>query len=83
MAKSSETYVRCQDCSNAIFMQWFDNPVVAYCFERRDRQVAQSERLCTFYKPSGNSHPEVAHFDCYENGQTDELIHNALRKRNL
>lgn len=47
-------------------MQWYDNPVIALCHEQDERFVAASRRLCKGFVPSGNSHPDIQHFDHYD-----------------
>lgn len=67
-------YVTCIQCSNARFMRWFENPVIAYCNEEHERMVAESQRICPLFKPSGNPNPDIIHFDHYEDNQLDGII---------
>ena len=55
-------------------MQWFQNPVVAYCRERCERVVAEAPRYCPTFAPSGIQNPEIHHFDHYELNQIDDII---------
>jgi hypothetical protein len=50
-------------------MQWFTNPVVAFCSEMGERQVAATQRKCKLFQPSGIKNPPIEHFDHYEPGQ--------------
>jgi hypothetical protein len=79
MLQSSNTekekvLVHCLECAHGVFMQWFDNPVVAYCRETEERQVAMSPRLCPNYRRSLAAEPEIHHFDCYAEGQLESVI---------
>ena len=65
MAKKSTTLIRCIDCKNADFMQWFDNPIIAHCHEYEERMVAESKHLCADFIPSGVKSPVIQHFDHY------------------
>lgn len=80
MAKPTSTFINCLECKNGIFMQWFENPIIAYCCDRRERMVAQAPRTCPFFKPSGITDPEIHHFDTYENHQIDALIAQKAKK---
>ena len=68
--------ITCLACKNGVFMQWFKNPVVAYCRDREERVVAEAPRYCRAFEPSGNPNPEIHHFDRYELHQIDDLIPN-------
>jgi len=49
-------------------MQWFENPIIAVCGETRERQVAQTNRLCkSFVRASDDEMPALQHFDSYDN----------------
>lgn len=77
---AQKSFVKCLDCTHGIFMQWFQNPIIVYCKIREERTVAQTSRICRDFNPSGNLHPEVIHFDHYEEGQTDPIIKEAKRR---
>ena len=47
-------------------MQWFTNPIIAYCHTLKQKQVAESRRICKHFVPSGNPEPEIVHYDHYE-----------------
>lgn len=64
--KENEEFIRCIDCIHGTFMQWFENPIIADCNALNERMVAQSRRLCKEFEPSGNSNPEITHYDHYE-----------------
>lgn len=53
------------DCQWATLMQWFENPVVAQCEKKGDRQVAATRRFCKEFKRRGDK-PEIQHFDSYD-----------------
>ena len=74
MAKSNPDFVCCLECRNGIFMQWFSNPIVAYCRELRERVVAQAPRNCSFFMPSGIENPEIRHFDSYQKRQVEDYL---------
>jgi hypothetical protein len=81
MAKNNtqeKTYVSCLHCAHAQFMRWFNNPIIAYCFEEHTRTVAESQRICSLFKPSGNPNPEITHFDHYEEGQFESIIDDVI-----
>ena len=72
MASSKENqrhYVQCIHCKKtASLMQWFENPIIAVCGETRERQVAQTNRLCkSFVRASDDEMPALQHFDSYDN----------------
>ena len=69
-----KTYVSCLHCAHAQFMQWFNNPIVAYCYEEHTRMVAETQRICSLFKPSGNPNPEITHFDHSEENQLEGII---------
>jgi hypothetical protein len=56
------------NCKWAELMQWFENPVVAHCFKRKDRQVAATRRLCKEYTERGTE-PVITHYDSYEESE--------------
>lgn len=59
--------IRCIECANGKFMQWFDNPVVCECSIRTViRFVANARKICSDFKPSNNPNPEITHYDTYE-----------------
>ncbi|MBP3830156.1 MAG: hypothetical protein IJK15_06055 [Bacteroidaceae bacterium] len=53
-------------------MQWFENPVIAYCSQTDQRQVAASRRICKMFAESGIENPEIKHFDHYEKSKFNE-----------
>ena len=59
------TMVRCIDCKNGEFMQWFQNPIICQCNILDERMVAEAQRLCGFFTQS-NKAPEVKHYDKYD-----------------
>lgn len=77
MAQSSNAekgFVHCLECTHGVFMQWFDNPVVAYCRETNERQVAAASRICPNFRRSHVAAPDIHHFDCYAKGQLESVI---------
>ena len=58
--------VYCLRCKNAIFMQWFQNPIIAQCNIHNERFVANAHRICGDFLPSNNPNPDIQHFDSYE-----------------
>ena len=65
-------FVQCIRCQHATFMQWFENPVIAYCSQTDQRQVAASRRICKMFAESGIENPEIKHFDHYEKSKFNE-----------
>jgi len=65
-SNNEKKFVQCITCKHGEFMQWFQNPVIAYCHLREEKMVATSRRLCPLYSPSGQQEPEIKHFDHYE-----------------
>ncbi|MCR4994474.1 MAG: hypothetical protein K6A32_03710 [Bacteroidales bacterium] len=57
---------RCITCKNGRFMQWMENPVIAYCNILRERFVAECDRQCKFYTPTTSESKEIIHYDHYE-----------------
>ena len=46
-------------------MQWFENPIIANCKKKDDRQVAATKRLCKeFAERTGEA--DIKHFSSYE-----------------
>lgn len=77
MAKTVNTnreFVSCLDCANGVFMQWFNNPIIAYCKKREERMVAESLRICPLFKQSLVLEREITHFDDYIEGQVLPII---------
>ncbi len=70
---TEKEFVSCVSCARAILMQWFQNPIVAFCKEKQERVVAQSRRVCSDFEPNPDPSPEVRHFDCYDDHQVDFL----------
>ena len=62
--KNEET-VQCLHCRFATYKQWFQNPVVALCSVRGDKQVAATKRVCKYYKERPDE-PVIEHFDSYD-----------------
>ena len=60
-----DSFVTCMTCKWATLMQWFENPVVAQCTAKGDRQVAASRRICKEYKKRQDA-PQIQHFDSYQ-----------------
>lgn len=52
-------------CKWAELMQWYQNPVVAQCTKRGDRQVAATRRICKEYAHR-TTEPTITHFDHYD-----------------
>lgn len=70
MAKNQDhNFVRCLNCKHATFMQWYENPVVAYCSVAKERLVANSKRVCKMFVESGVTHPQIEHHDDYREEQ--------------
>lgn len=44
--KDEETLVSCMDCTQATLMQWGNDPIIAECKARKDREVARFKRFC-------------------------------------
>lgn len=40
---------RCIDCKHSDLMQWFNNPVIAFCRVRKERLVARALIVCRAY----------------------------------
>ena len=74
MAKSEKEFICCLECKHGIYMQWFENPIVAYCRELHERVVAQAPRNCALFKPSLIENPEIHHFDRYEKRQVEVFL---------
>lgn len=50
MGKKKEiSYNKCYDCSNAILMQYSDDPIVAECKVNHERQVASTLLPCPHF----------------------------------
>ena len=69
------------NCKNATFMQWYENPVVAYCSVLKERLVANSKRVCKMYAASGVANPQIEHHDDYHEEQ--ESIRRAFYVGNM
>ncbi len=65
MAQKQETFVKCMDCKWADLMQWFENPIVAQCNKRNERQVAATRRICKEYAER-TTEATITHYDHYE-----------------
>lgn len=74
MAKTDKDFICCLECKHGIFMQWYQNPIVAYCREFHERMVAQAPRTCPLFKPSGIENLEIHHFDRYEKHQAEDFL---------
>ncbi len=59
-------FVKCLDCRHGSFMQWYENPIVAYCDVFKERSVASSRRLCKMFVPSHVAQPKITHYDSYD-----------------
>ncbi|MGM9674690.1 MAG: hypothetical protein ACI3X9_04390 [Bacteroidaceae bacterium] len=62
---NQDPFVSCMECRWATLMQWYENPVVAQCAVKGDRQVAASRRICKEYKKRADK-PQIQHFDSYQ-----------------
>lgn len=63
--QNQSSSVQCIDCQWAKLMQWFENPVIALCERRDERQVAATRRFCKdFIKRT--TQPTIQHFDSYD-----------------
>lgn len=71
---NDKDFVCCMSCSRGIFMQWYENPIIAYCRVKKERMVAESRRICQSFSPTVDANPEIHHFDTYEEGQLSFLI---------
>lgn len=67
MMRKQRELIRCVDCKYAQLMQWWDNPVIAQCTLRDEREVAMSRRLCASYEPS-NKPKNIQHLTSYGHG---------------
>ena len=38
--------------------------------------VAETQRICSLFKPSGNPNPGITHFDHYEENQLEGIIND-------
>jgi len=65
MAERSKGMVRCIECSNGKYMQWFRNPVICQCSIYREKFVAEAKRLCDEYTKRTNTKVEITHYDHY------------------
>lgn len=68
---SEREFVRCMECRHATFMQWYENPIVANCSQLGERTVAQSNRVCKLFAPSGTAHPAVTHYENYDEARAN------------
>ncbi len=64
MAQNPE-FVQCIQCKWATYKQWFNNPVVATCGIRGDKQVAATKRICREYRERLGA-PQIEHLDSYD-----------------
>lgn len=69
MATNYTGLISCRNCAHASFMQWFNNPVIAYCDAREERMVADSVHLCNMYVYRNNADREITHYDHYDISQ--------------
>lgn len=65
-APTNTILVSCRNCAHATFMQWFKNPVIAYCDAFDERMVADSQHRCKLFEYRDNSDREIQHFDHYD-----------------
>ena len=42
--------IRCIDCANGTYMQWFKNPIICHCKLYDERFVAESKHNCDEYE---------------------------------
>lgn len=59
------TMIRCLDCANGTYMQWFSNPIICFCKAYEERFVAESRHNCDEYEER-TTPGEIEHFDEYE-----------------
>ncbi len=64
MAQKQETFVKCINCKWADLMQWMENPIIAQCNIRDERQVAASKRICKEFIERTKEAP-ITHYDRY------------------
>lgn len=57
--------IRCLDCANATYMQWFNNPIICDCKAYEERFVAEARHNCDEYEQR-TTPPIIQHFDKYE-----------------
>ena len=70
---NENVFVTCMECKWSELMQWFENPIVAQCNAKGERQVAATKRLCKEYAVS-TEEKTVTHYDKYEDvKQKDEI----------
>ncbi len=70
---SLDNFVRCIDCKNATaYYQWQKNPIVAQCSILKERQVAETNRLCKLFSASFGESRNIQHFNSYE--ESDHLF---------
>ncbi|MBP3373545.1 MAG: hypothetical protein J6L60_03310 [Bacteroidaceae bacterium] len=63
--QNENIFVCCINCKWAELMQWFENPIIANCKKKDDRQVAATKRLCKeFAERTGEA--DIKHFSSYE-----------------
>lgn len=62
--KKEKKLVTCSDCAHSTLMQWFSNPVIAYCNTRNEKEVAQARRLCQSYEQTKRP-KTIKHYDSY------------------
>ncbi len=65
------TNIRCLDCANATYMQWFKNPVVCECKAFEERFVAEAKHNCDEFEKR-TTPVVIQHFDKYEDEIEDE-----------
>lgn len=56
--------IRCIDCKNGTYMQWFKNPIICKCAVLEEKMVAESRRICNDFEER-NGEPVIEHFDHY------------------
>ncbi|MCF0195867.1 MAG: hypothetical protein HUK03_01235 [Bacteroidaceae bacterium] len=65
-AKKNRETISCITCIHASLMQWMQNPIIAHCQVRDQREVAEVKRSCKEYKENSEKNPAIQHFSKYE-----------------
>lgn len=65
LKQNDNTFVHCMDCKWAELMQWYDNPIIAECHRRNDRQVAATKRICKEFAER-TTEAKITHYDSYD-----------------
>lgn len=64
MKKSANRIVTCYECKFADLMQWWDNPIIANCAKKEEREVAMSKRKCDMWEKDDKP-KAISHYDKY------------------